>query len=85
MNYAKMEIEMMEREIDLPEIPEDFPVKGNRRETRRYSNAEHIRKRYGNAHSEEGKRAAIIAHRAARQNRLAWAAKKGDLAYDTGR
>ncbi len=84
MNYAKMEIEMMEREIDLPEIPEDFPVKGNRRETRRYSNAEHIRKRYGNA-SGEGKRAAILAHRAARQNRLAWAAKKGDQVYGTCR
>lgn len=76
MSILEIEIRMMEREIDLPEIPAEFPVKGNRRETRRYSNAEHIRKRYGNARGEEGKRASILAHRVARQNRLAWAARK---------
>lgn len=76
MNYTEMEIRMMELEDGLPEVTVEFPVKGNRRETRRVSDAEHIRKRYGNARGEEGKRAAIIAHRAARQNRLAWAARK---------
>ena len=76
MNYVEIEIRMMELEDNLPEITAEFPVKGNRRETRRFTDAEHIRKRYGNARGDEGKRAAILAHRAARQNRLAWAARK---------
>lgn len=76
MSILEMEIRMMEMEINMPEITAEFPVKGNRRETRRFSDAEHIRKRYGNARGEESKRAAILAHRAARQNRLAWAARK---------
>lgn len=74
MNYVEMEIRMMEIEDGLPEITAEFPVKGNRRETRRFTKKEYFRKRYGCG--VEGKRASIVAHKAEREKRLAWATKK---------
>ena len=75
MKNYEQEVYMMLVE-DTERLSEDFPVKSNNRAARRLSTAEHIRKRYGNARGEEGKRSAIIAHRVARQNRLTWEARK---------